>query len=157
MGSAGTPRQFGTNLLVKNGKPHRVLLSQGEVGQTSGDGCPIIELVQRSSTVLHTLRSIDEEGAPEIGILFVLLDVETVLASVNLPVDVPEVVTRRVLPVLYELDRLTEVRTAMHTRKEALHDVSGSKLHRVDAADRFRMQVFFGIGHHAAIRLEPWA
>ncbi len=54
-----------------------------------------------------------------------------------------QVVTRHVLAVLPELDRLAEVRTAMHPRQESFDDVPRSQFQPRDAFDRFRMQKSF--------------
>ena len=52
--------------------------------------------------------------APQVGVFLVLLDVIAVLFGPHFPIDVPQVVAVAVLAVLQKLDRLPEVRTAMH-------------------------------------------
>ena len=151
---AGSPGQFRSNLLIEQGESDRILLPQGQVGEARGKGCGVIEFVQWSTTVIHALGTIDEQGTSQVGVFFVLLDIESVLSAPDLPIDVPEIIPWYVLTVLNELDRLPKVWTAMHPREKALNDVAGPEFHRRYASDCFRMQIVFGIGHHAAIRLE---
>ena len=154
MVSAGAPRKLRADLLIEQCEPDGILLPESQGGEASGEGCGIVEFVQWATTVVHAFGTIDQQCAPQIGVFFVLLDIESVLTAPNLPVDVPKIVSWHVLTVLNELDGLPKVWTAMHPREKALNDVAGPEFHRRYASDCFRMQIVFGIGHHAAIRLE---
>ena len=108
------------------------------------------------AAVAHAGRDVDQQRAAEVGVLLELLDVVAVLLGPDLPVDVPQVVAAGVLAVLAELDRLAEVRAAVHARQEALDDVPGAQVQPGDPLDRLRMQKSFGIGHRGSARLLWW-
>jgi len=155
--AARTPRELGSDLLVKDRQSDRVLLAETQVSHASSDRRSVIELVERSTTIGHASRGVDEQGATQVGVFLVLLDDQLVLPAPDLPVDVAKVVARDVLTVLDKLDGLTKVRTAMHAREKPLDHISCPQFHRTDAPDCFRMQIVFGIGHLAAIGLEQSA
>ena len=54
--------------------------------------------------------------------------------------------------VLKELDRLTEVGTAVNAGEKSLHDVHRAQIEPRDPSDRFRMQKSFGSGHRWSAR-----
>ena len=94
--------------------------------------------------------------AAEIGVLLKLLDEVAVLLGPQLPVNVPRVVAEGIFTVLAELNRLAEVRTAMHAGEEALDDVPGPQLQPRDPLDGVRMQKSSGIAHRGSVRLLAW-
>ena len=155
--AACAPGEFGADLLVEDRQANGVLLTKAHVGQAGRDRGSVIKFVEWTAAVGHAGRRVDQQSAPQVGVFFVLLDVESVLATPDFPVDVAQVVARDVLPVLNELDGLAEVGTAVHAREESFDHVSSPELHRGDAPDCFRMQIVFGIGHLAAIGLEQSA
>jgi hypothetical protein len=56
---------------------------------------------------------------------------------------VAEVVAGNVFAMLQKLDRLPEVRAAVHTRKKSFDDVPRPYLQSGDSLDRLRMQKSF--------------
>jgi hypothetical protein len=76
-----------------------------------------------SLTVGHARRTIDQKRATQIGLFFILFDNKAILTSPHFPVDMAQVIAGYVLPMLYELDRLAKVGTAMHPRQKAFYDV----------------------------------
>ena len=79
--------------------------------------------------------------AVEVGLGVVLLDVELVVAGIELPVQVPEVITRQILPVRGKLDREPDVGTSMQPVQEPLHHGAGDQLQIVDLRQHGRVQV----------------
>ncbi len=154
MGPARSPRESRLDFLIENGQSDGILLAQCQEREASEQGGRVVEFIERTSPVRHALGGVEQQRAPEAGVLFVLLDVEFVLAAPYLPIDMPQVIARDILSVLNEFYRLAEVGAAMHTRHKALNDIAGPQFHRRNASNGFRMQVFFGIGHRVAIRLE---
>jgi len=151
------PREFGSDLLIKDRQPHRVLLTQTHVGHASGNRRCIIKFIERSASIGHAGRGIDKQCASKVRVLLILLDIEFVLASPYFPIDVPKVISRNVLSVLHKLNALTEIRTAVHAREKSLDHIPSPEFHRRDSPDCVRMQIVFGIGHLAAIGLEQSA
>src|SRR4029078_392671 len=97
-----------------------------------------------------------EHAAAEVGVLFVLLDVQTVLLGPDLPIDAAQVVAWRVFAVLEELDGLAEVGAAVHAAEEAFDDVPSANLQPANPLDYLRMQRSFGSGRHGSVGLRAW-
>jgi hypothetical protein len=66
-------------------------------------------------TVEHARGAIDEQRAPQIRILFILLNYQAVLPRPHLPVDMADVIASYILTMLHELDRLPKIRTSVST------------------------------------------
>ena len=156
MQTARPPGEPRADLLIKRDQASGILLSHDEVGQASGDGGSVIELVERSTAVGHAFGNIDHEGATEVGIFLILFDVEAILSSPYLPIDMAQVVTMDILTMLNEFDRLAEVGASMHPRKKPFYDMPSPQFHAANFANCFRMQIFFGIGHHVVARPALW-
>ena len=92
--------------LVEHGAADGVLLAQQQIRQRGGGRDRVVVLGQRPAAVFHAGRDIDQQAAAEVGVLFVLLDVEPVLLGPDLPIDAAQVVARRVFAVLQELDAI---------------------------------------------------
>ena len=108
------------------------------------------------AAVAHAARDVAQQRAAEVRVFLELLDVVAVLLGPDLPVDVAQVVAAGVLAVLAELDRLAEVRAAVHAGEEALDDVPRAEIEPGDPLDRLRMQKSFGIVHRGSVRLRGW-
>ena len=115
MGTAGAPREFGANLLVEDRQSDRVLLPKRQIANAGREGCCVIEFVESRAAVGHAFGSIEQDGAPKVGVFFVLFDHQFVLSAKDLPVDVAQIISRGVLAVLHELDRLAKVRASVHS------------------------------------------
>ncbi len=89
---------------------------------------------------VHRATHIQTDVGGEIGLLFVLLQVEPVGAPIHLPVDEPEVVARAIGPVLGELDGEPSVRRPMESGEEALDDRPGDQLQAAERVELGRVQ-----------------
>ena len=130
-------------VLVERNAADGVVLLEHQVGQAGGERAGVFVLVQRPAAVPHAVRDVDQQRAAQVRVFFELLDVQAVLPRPDLPVDVPQIVAGHVFAMLQELDRLAEVRTAVHPRKESFDDVPGPQFQPRDPLDRFRMQKSF--------------
>ncbi len=68
----------------------------------------------------------------EVGLGLKLLHIEAVPPREHLPVDVPQIVPRRVGPVVGELDREPSLQTPVAAREHFVHDRPRSKLQAVN-------------------------
>ena len=85
-----------------------------QVTERGGQADPILELGQLLSIgVTHRAREIHHEVAGEVRLGLELLDVESVGLGEDRPVDVRDIVARRVLTMLGELDRESLERAGM--------------------------------------------
>jgi hypothetical protein len=111
--------------------PGRVLLEDHEVGDRGRERGPVAELRHRPAEA-HGRRAVEEDVAAGVRVRVVLLHVLSVRLGERLPVEVLEVVARRVGPVLGELDRESVVRRRVETRDEALDDPAGDEPEAVE-------------------------
>src|SRR5262245_32145877 len=88
-------------------------------------------------------------GGDEVGLLLVLLHVEAVGLAVDLPVEVAEVVARRVLAVLRELHGEPLVRAPVPPRDDTLDDQPCAEVQPRDAVEDPRVQVPAGVVHRS--------
>jgi hypothetical protein len=114
-------------LRIEGGEADGVLLLEDEPGDGGGEALGVLGFGHRGGGALigHALAGIDDEMAEEVGLVFVLLQVELVGAAEDFPVEVAQVVAGRVFAVLRELDGETVPRAAMLAGDVALDDVSG--------------------------------
>src|SRR5262245_22969591 len=78
--------------------------------------------------------------AAQIRFVFESLDVITIAASKEFPIQVARVVAGRVLAILGELDGETVIRTAMETGEKAFDNRSGPQLQVLDAHQGRRIE-----------------
>ena len=104
MARAGAKRNRLPDRFVERHAADRVLLPQQQIRQRGGGGDGVVALGHRAAAVGHAGRDIDQQAAPQVGVFFVLLDVEPILLGPHFPIDVAQVVARHVLAVLQELD-----------------------------------------------------
>src|SRR5262249_8179319 len=83
---------------------------------------------------------VHHQGAAQIGFFLELLDVELVGLGPDLPIEVADVVSRSVIAVLHELDRVPEEGTAVHAGDETFDHLASAQVQTRDAGDGIRMQ-----------------
>jgi len=69
------------------------------------------------------LRSVEQKRKPQVGIDFVLFDVETVLFCPDFPIDASGIIAGNVLPVLSKLNGVTEVPGLVQPAQKAIHNM----------------------------------
>jgi hypothetical protein len=98
----------------------------------------ILQLRERGARPLiaHALADVDCQVARQARLGLELLEIDAIGFADHLPIDIPQVVPRRVLPMLGELDRLPSIRAAMLAGEKAVDDVPGAQLQPVQPGDR---------------------
>jgi len=124
-----------------------VLLLHDEVAEGGRDGGRVVEFRLVFGLVVHRLRSVEQDVRAEVRLLLVLLDVEAVGAAVDLPVEEPEVVARRVLAVLGEFDGEPVVRALVESAHESFHDRPRAHIEACDLVQDSRVEIFALFGH----------
>ena len=89
---------------IERDQPDGIALFQQQVPQSGCELPRVIQLRQRLPRVRHAPRAIDNEVAPQVGFVFVLLDEVLAGLAKRSPVDVPNFIAGVVLPMLDELD-----------------------------------------------------
>ena len=118
-----------------------LLQLEHEVRERRDQTLPVVELAHRLLTEAHRIRRIQQEIAPEIGALLVLLHVVPVALGVELPIHVPQLVTRHVLTMVGELDIEAVVRTLVLARHGPLHDHACHELQIRQPGDRRGIEI----------------
>ena len=93
---------------IERDEAGRVALPEQKQGERRGQPLHVGELGRTVSRIAgpgHGAADVDHEHGAEIGLLLKLLHVQPVVAAQQLPVDVAQLVTRLVHPVLGELHR----------------------------------------------------
>ncbi len=147
-------RQHLANFGIERDEPDHVLLLLQHVGETRRAGGRIIVL-RAVLTVVHRFTGIDDQGALEVRLLFVFLDVEPVSLGPDLPVDVPGIVAGRVFAVGGKFDGKAVVGRAVLPRDEAFHDKPSPHIEPLDAVERFGIEIGFSVRSSHGLGLLP--
>ena len=122
-------------------RPGRVALAVHEKSQRCRQHRAVFELAhRRRAAIRHRRADVEQQVAFEVGLFLELLDVVTIAARVDLPVECGEVVAGQVLPVFRELDAEPLVGTSVQTRDEALDHRPRLQLHRPQPRDDRRVE-----------------
>ena len=116
--------------LVEGAHPDRVPLAQEDEGHGGSQRLRVPELGGQhtgAGTPVHGRAHVQEQVGPQVRLLFELLHEEAVGPAVHAPVDVPEVVSRLVVPQLGELRGEAPVRGAVEPHEETLHHLPGDE------------------------------
>src|SRR5581483_9534886 len=119
--AAGTNQS--ADFAVEGDQSHTVLLLQNQVRQGRSDALGVVELGQgsRLTLIAHAFAGIKHEVADQVGLFLVLLEIELVGLTEDFPVDITQVVARRILAVFGKLDRKAMVGAAMQSRYVAFY------------------------------------
>ena len=140
-----TGRQDFTHLRVKGHQADHILLLLEHVGQTRGTGAGVVEL-RAVLAVLHRLAGVHDQGALEVGFLFVFFDVEAVRFGPDLPVEMPRVVAGRVFAMRRELDGEAVVGRTVLARDKPFDDQAGTQIEPLDAIEGFGVEIVLAGG-----------
>ncbi len=91
------------------------MLACQEHGQRDDERRGVIKLVEHGAraAIVHRRAGIDDERDAHVAFFFILLDVMTIRARIDPPVEPPQVVARIVIAILGELDVEPVERTAV--------------------------------------------
>ena len=130
------------DFLVERRQPHGIALMQHQKRQRGRRTLGVREFRKRRvrPLVLHALARIEQQVQNEIGFDLELLEVEAVGLAEHLPIDVPQVVARRVLAMLGKLVRKALVRAAVQAGDVAFDDPPGAQLQALQPRERLRVE-----------------
>ena len=118
-------------------QPRGVALAQREIAEGGGERAGVGELRGAAGArELHRAGVIDDELDLDVGLVLELLDVVAVGLGVGAPVDVADVVARRVELVLAELDRAAAAQRAMDAGERAVGGLPRRELQRLDLGEQ---------------------
>src|SRR2546430_2734474 len=100
---------------------------------------------KKSDSITIRLRCVSRSAIWS-RIFLVLLEVNLVRPPEPLPIHVPNVIPRHVLPVLRELDGDPLVRRAVHAGHQPFYDQTGAKVERRDPREGTGLEVLAVIG-----------
>ena len=132
-------RKILANLLVEAKQPNTVPLQIKEIGQSRRSSIGVFGFGVGKRAVGHGPAIVHQQMAAQVGFIFKLLDVITIAARKQPPIQVTRIIARRVLAVFREFHREPVIRTAMNARPESLHYNSGAQLQVLNAHQRPRM------------------
>ena len=112
-----------------------VALPGGEMCQAGGQQCGITPFRFGSLPHGHRTRDVDDQVQINIGLGIVLFDVEPVVAGVQLPVQMTQIITRDVLAMAGKVDRKPHIRAAVLSMLEPLDNAAGEQFEIVDRGE----------------------
>src|SRR4051812_36395380 len=89
--------------------------------------------------VVHRLALVDDELAAQIRFVLEFLDEVAVRAPEDFPIEITQIVTGRVLPVLGKLDREAVIRTTMNPVPKTFDDRARPQFETADGHQRLRL------------------
>ena len=108
-------RDLSSNFVVESHGAHAVLLTKVPIGERCCNRACVFIFGECSASITHAIRDVDGQKATKIRVFLKLFDVEPILSRPDFPVDMTKVISVDVLSMLPELDRLSKIRTAVHT------------------------------------------
>ncbi len=136
----GRRRHEVDDVMVDGHNADAVALLAREVAQTRRQIARVVELADPIAGVIHRSRDVEDDDEVRVRVRLELLDVETVGAAKDSPVDAPNVVARHVRSMLREIDRQTQIRRAVKAVDEAVHHGAGQQLEVVDPRQHLGLQ-----------------
>ena len=103
------------------GKPNRISLLKGDVGDRPGDSPGVLDLRHPVRPEFHRSARIEHQAAPQVGVGLELLDEEAVGVPVGTPVQPPQIVTGNILAILRKFHARAPMRTRMPARNRPQH------------------------------------
>ena len=125
---------------VERVQPHPVTLAAGKVGQRGGQEARVVELADGAAAVGHGARYVEEHGEVGVRLRLVLLDIMTVRAREQPPVDLADVIARYVGAVLRELHRQSQIGRAVEPVQKAVHHRACEELEVIDPRQHHRIE-----------------
>jgi len=126
------------DLFVEGEQAHSVALLMQKVGERGGEGVGVLRFGPAKRAVIHRAAVVHEQVAAEVGFVLEFLDVVTVAAREEPPVEIARIVTGRILAILGELDGEPVIRTAMNAMPESLDHDAGAEFEVLDGHQGLR-------------------
>ena len=81
-----------------------VLLLENQISERGGEGAGVVEFGDAVGGIVHRCAGVEQQVGAQVGFVLVLFDHVAVEFAERLPVDAADLVARRILAVLFELD-----------------------------------------------------
>ena len=141
-------RHVRLGLVVIEQQADCVALLEHEVRQCSRQRDRVAKFAQRcAGRKVHGAGHVEQQIGFEVGLLFVLFDVQAVGFGVCLPIEVAQGVARHVGTVLGKFDREAVVRAAVQAGDKALDHEPRNQVEAREARDGFRVEIGGGFAH----------
>ena len=115
-----------------------------EIGKRGGERPGIIGFGVREGPEVHRFTGVQQQQTPQVGLVLEAFDIVPVGPGKQLPVEMSQVISLRVLPIFGEFDRKSVVRTAIESRHETLDDMTSSQFERPQLHQRWWINETFG-------------
>ena len=92
----------------------------------------------------------------QVGLFFVLFDIEAIGLAIDAPVEVPQIVAGHIFTMLGEFDRIAAIRAAVHATDQALDGVASAEFQIADLGEYIRAKILpAGDWHKVCIDRSP--
>jgi hypothetical protein len=125
-------------------------LSQDQVTQSYGGQCGDIILASLSGSIAHRFTGIHEHPGDQVGLLFILLEVETLGTSEHFPIDVFEIVSGNIRAMLGELHGEAMAWAAVPAGQHPFHHLPGFQSQPLDTGEDRRFRLRLRMEYHEA-------
>ena len=140
MRTSTTRRHVRQSTMIHRHHADGVTLFRYEIGQRRGDDCAEARFRNTLLRKRHRCTGVEHEHHRQIGRLAKLSCVQSVTAREQLPVEILEIITGAIRPMLSELGAVTLKRTAMSTGAQSFHDQTRRKFKIIDGGDDGRRE-----------------
>jgi len=105
-------------------------------------------LTDESVVVVKSAADVQHDVQIHVGLGIVLFHVESLLPSIQLPVDMPQIIALSVFPMRIELDTESHKRTAMQSMHKTFHNPVSTQLEAIELREQSRGRECFKCGGH---------
>jgi hypothetical protein len=129
-----------SNGRIKRGKTDRILLRDEQIGKACGefDGVFMLrESLGARACVLHRSALIEYQRTTQIGLIFVLANVESIGFAKEFPIDASDFVAGNVGTMFFELDAGSDQAGSMDTAADSFDDFARKELQLRETRDVF--------------------
>jgi hypothetical protein len=127
------------DVFVEDNEAGGVALLRGHVDETGRHVAREIEFVDGMRAIAHGGAGVEQDQQLGIRFAAIALQIHALAAGEDIPIDVAQIVTRRVGAVLGELLAETEIGGAVQAGDEAVHDGLGDEVESVDGGESGRI------------------
>ena len=124
----------------RDAQAHLVALPREQVRERAGADGGVLELGHRAAPVRHAAARVDHQERAQVRLHLEALDVVLVELGKRPPVDVADLVARRVFLVLGELHGLTVVGALVQPGEHAFHHLARRHLERAEPREQRRQE-----------------
>ena len=141
-------REVFLDLFIKDSKCHGISLMKNEIGKAGRHHLAVLQFADLPRAVFHALAAIKQEVRDKIGLLLILLDVIALRLGLNLPIEVPYIITWSIFPMLGKLYGEAPVWGFVLPRHVTLHNEPCIHSQSFRPGDSAGIKKFSGFGVH---------